>query len=121
MVSTAIKVTIGKAYIAPLSVVGGANRSGFSSSMGTFSGPIIVPPSEGAPVTGRIGWGTISDSGPHSASLGSSLAYGTVGVLGCAEEVADDAGAAAVKGSKKRPRDRARLTYISKRSSETAP
>ena len=86
-VSNAITVIIKKTYIAPLSVVGGASRSGFSSSMGTFSGPRIDAPSDGTPAAWRIGRGMMLDPGLHNALLGSLLAYGTVGVLEGAEEV----------------------------------
>jgi hypothetical protein len=48
-----------------------------------------------------MGWGTVSESGFHKGSLGSSLENGTVGVLVGAEEVPDGAGAAVTNDTRR--------------------
>lgn len=57
----------------PLSVVGGASRSGFCLSMSKLEGPRIEAPKEP-----RIASGSVSVLGSHRGSLGLLLAKGTV-------------------------------------------
>jgi hypothetical protein len=59
----------------------------------------------------------MSDSGFHSGLLGSSLAYGTVGVLVGAEEVPEGAGAAVTNDTKRVVNKKLRLYCILKRAS----
>ena len=66
----------------PLSVVGGASRSAFWSSNGTFCGPRIEAPS-----WPRSGVGDSPESVVHSSSFGSELAYGISSWAGAANEV----------------------------------
>jgi hypothetical protein len=72
-------------HTVPESVVGGASKSGFSSSTGT-----LCALRSGAPSCPRIGSGmTLVVSVPHSGVSASSLAYGSVGVAAGATSVKD--------------------------------
>lgn len=68
----------------PESVLGGAKKSGFCLSISKSCGPIIVAPREP-----RTAWGSVFVSELHSTPLGSSLAYGTVGVASGTSMVED--------------------------------
>jgi hypothetical protein len=60
----------------PLSVVGGANRSGFCKSNSTFCGPMSV-----APRDPRIGWGVMWEFLFHSWAFEFESGYVSLGIL----------------------------------------